>query len=206
MSAISPHRGNGSSGNSAPHAGGDSLFLAADPAPCAVRPDTAAGALGTSKTGSGACLEATASEARRRLPDPSTTSVKGRKRAGKARQPTEAMQAAKRAADDRYARMLEQTFPLSWLVKWIEPAHESALQAIDRVPLNLVAHSAWEAARDAIFKAQGATKELLRMAMHATAEAVIVDGSTVAQGKNWLVPLADAISYDIYCVMLWIWG
>jgi hypothetical protein len=93
---------------------------------------------------------------------------------------------------------------MSWLVKWIGSAHESALQSIDQVPLNLVAHAAWEAARDAVFKAQGATKELLRMAMHATAEAASVDMSTVVQGKNWLVPLANAISYDIYCVMLWI--
>ncbi|MDZ4290097.1 MAG: hypothetical protein U0984_19175, partial [Prosthecobacter sp.] len=50
-------------------------------------------------------------------------------------------------------------------------AHDSALQAVDRVPLKLVAHAAWEAARDVIFKARGATKELLRMTMHATAEA-----------------------------------
>ncbi len=175
--ATSTHRVSGSSGFIAQKSDGDSLCSAtpiAELVPGAVRPVTAAGAPG-GQEGSRACWEATASEARRRIPDPSTTSeapggqdgqaahgkrrgkAPGRKAAASLAR-SEAVQLAKRAADDRYARMLEQEVPLSWLVKWIEPATERALRAIEEVPLHLVSHSAWVSTKDGICKAQSAAR------------------------------------------------
>lgn len=231
--AISPPLGNGSNGRYVQKSDGGTLpgqsrRGALQHAPTGAwpggHPDTAAGAPG-GQEGSVACW-ARASEARRRTPDLSTTSEApggqdgqavvmahskgrakgpGRKARAKAAA-SEAAQSAKRAADDRHARMLQEQVPLSWLVKWIEPALESALQAIDQVPLKLGTHPAWEATRQGICKAQSATRELLRSALQATSPTARVDMSTVGLGKNWLVPSPLAILYDIYCMMLWICG